>query len=99
MSHTPGPYIIGEPGGPSGPFYSLVNPQGRVVAMQILNQEDSLLLAAAPDLLAAAQKLINNLPDCTLEWARDAWGNSNTSAVYEARDALRIAIARAKGEK
>jgi hypothetical protein len=50
-TYTPGPYIIGKPGGPSGPFYSLVNAQGRVVAMQVPNRADAYLIAAAPDLL------------------------------------------------
>lgn len=31
-------WIIGEPGGPSGPFYSVVSQSGRVIAMQIIDR-------------------------------------------------------------
>lgn len=31
-------FIIGEPGGPSGPFYSVVSQTGEVVAMQITRE-------------------------------------------------------------
>ena len=55
MAHTPGPYIIAEPGGPAGPFYGIVNDKGNVVAMQILRRDDALLWKAAPDLLAVSK--------------------------------------------
>ena len=42
---------IGLPGGPSGPFYSVVTSTGRVVAMQIIEREDAKLIAAIPYLL------------------------------------------------
>jgi hypothetical protein len=35
---------IGEPGGPSGPFYSVITSQGTVVAMQITEQKYAQLL-------------------------------------------------------
>lgn len=37
-------WIIGEPGGPAGPFYSVVSQSGRVIAMQIPNKETARLL-------------------------------------------------------
>jgi len=55
MAHTPGPYIIAEPGGPAGPFYGIVNDKGNVVAMQILRRDDAVLWMAAPDLLEACE--------------------------------------------
>jgi len=55
MAHTPGPYIIAEPGGPAGPFYGIVNDKGNVVAMQILRRDDALLWVAASDLLEACE--------------------------------------------
>jgi len=53
MTHTPGPWNIGLPGGPAGPFWSLVNPQGMVVAMQITSEANARLIAAAPEMLRA----------------------------------------------
>lgn len=47
MAVTEGPWHIGQPGGPGGPFYSLVNPQGRVVAMQIPSKDDAEFMAGA----------------------------------------------------
>lgn len=32
-------YIIGQPGGPSGPFWSVIGSDGEVVAMQIMSEE------------------------------------------------------------
>ena len=55
MTHTPGPYIIAEPGGPAGPFYGIVNDKGNVIAMQILRRDDAVLWVAATDLLAACE--------------------------------------------
>lgn len=51
--HTPRPYIIGQPGGPSGPFYSIVNQQGRVIAMQIPSEEDARAIVEGLNLLNA----------------------------------------------
>lgn len=49
---------VGQPGGPNGPFYSVVSSTGRVIVLQVLNAEDARLIAAAPQLFAACQKLI-----------------------------------------
>ena len=38
---------IGEPGGPSGPFYSVVRQDGRVIAMQITQRQYAELLQRA----------------------------------------------------
>jgi len=59
MTHTPGPWNIGLPGGPAGPFWSLVNPQGMVVAMQITSEANARLIAAAPRLLEACKGLLD----------------------------------------
>jgi hypothetical protein len=32
-------WIVGRPGGPSGPFYSIVSSSGRVIAMQIADEQ------------------------------------------------------------
>ena len=44
--------IVGEPGGPSGPFFSVVCSTGRVVAMQIIEREDADLIANIPEILS-----------------------------------------------
>lgn len=41
------PWHVGEKGGMAGPFYSLVNSEGRVVAMQIPEREVAEFLATA----------------------------------------------------
>jgi hypothetical protein len=56
---TPGPYRIVLPGGPQGPFYGLINPQGRVVALQIPSKDDAEFLANAPRMLNLLQRLWN----------------------------------------
>jgi len=30
-------WIVGQPGGPAGPFYSVVSSSGRVIAMQVID--------------------------------------------------------------
>jgi hypothetical protein len=44
-------WIVGEPGGPSGPFYSVVSQSGRVIAMQIADEKYALMIASFPDLI------------------------------------------------
>jgi len=46
-------WIIGEPGGPAGPFYSVVTQQGGVIAMQILERGSAEQIAAAPEMYDA----------------------------------------------
>ena len=48
-------WIIGEPGGPAGPFYSVVTQQGGVIAMQILERGSAEQIAAAPELLKSCE--------------------------------------------
>lgn len=38
-------WIVGEPGGPAGPFWSVVSSSGRVIAMQIVDEKYAHLLA------------------------------------------------------
>lgn len=44
---TEGPYIIIPPGGPSGPFYGLMNAKGNIVATQIAGEENAAFLASS----------------------------------------------------
>lgn len=51
--HTLVPWIIGEPGGPAGLFYSVVTQRGIIMAMQIPQRKTAEQIAAIPYLLAA----------------------------------------------
>lgn len=46
------------------------------------------------ELLKACKSLVNNLPDFVLDLARDSIGNSNVSAIYEARTRAKSIINR-----
>ena len=50
------------------------------------------------DLLRVLRTLVNNLPECQIEWARSAWGNTNTACVLEARAKAVEEIAKAEGD-
>ena len=58
---TPGPYNIGLPGGPAGPFWSAMNQMGNVVACQITSAENAAFLQASreavPALIAEVRRL------------------------------------------
>lgn len=84
--HTPGPWIVGQPGGPAGPFYSLINQQGNVVALQIVGEADARLCSAAPDLLAACER------------ALEEDGRAGGGYLGLARRKIERALAKAHGE-
>ena len=48
------------------------------------------------DLLGVLRTLVNNLPECQIEWARSAWGNTNTACVLAARAKAVEEIAKAE---
>jgi hypothetical protein len=65
-------WIVGEPGGPAGPFYSVVTERGRVVAMQIPSQADAILISQIPrlvELQAEWSGIINRLANIALDGA------------------------------
>jgi hypothetical protein len=70
---TPGPYVIGLPGGPAGPFWSLMNRDGNLVAMQITSEANARLLGAAPDLLAALEAVY----ETAVNGERVAWAETS----------------------
>jgi hypothetical protein len=65
---------------------------GRTVAVTY-DHKDTALLAAAPDLLAALDYLLEQTVDCDL-----AYGIELTEGEHEARQMARAAIAKAKEE-
>lgn len=54
-------WIVGEPGGPAGPFYSVVSSSGRVIALQIVSEEYAHLIARLGPIL-----------DCDFDTVREA---------------------------
>lgn len=48
MSEKPKRWIIGQPGGITGPFYSVVRQDGRIIAMQIPDAEVARQIALLP---------------------------------------------------
>ena len=52
-------WIVGEPGGPSGPFWSVVSSSGRVIAMQIPDEEIARLIASFPDIIVLLRSAIS----------------------------------------
>jgi len=54
-------WVVGEPGGPAGPFWSVVSSTGRVIAMQIPEKEVAERIAKLPELEAIARVLQERL--------------------------------------
>jgi hypothetical protein len=48
---------IGLPGGPAGPFYSIVSQDGMIIAMQIPDKATAELIASIPELLEKIKDL------------------------------------------
>ncbi len=64
--------VIGEPGGPSGTFYSVVTESGRVVALQIPNKADAIEIRQLPELIQLRYEwssIINRLACIVLDGA------------------------------
>lgn len=53
--------IIGEPGGQSGPFYSVVASSGRIVAMQIPDRSDAEQIERLPEIMQVCRELLARL--------------------------------------
>jgi len=49
-------WIVGQPGGMNGPFYSVIKPNGNIVAMQIPDREMAELIARIPEFLRLEQE-------------------------------------------
>jgi hypothetical protein len=63
-------WIVGQPGGPSGPFYSVVSQHGRVIAMQIPDAGMARLIAQLPELKELRYEwatIINHLAHIALD--------------------------------
>lgn len=65
-------WIVGEPGGPAGPFWSVVSSSGRVIAMQILDEGMARFIAQLPQLKEVQfewASIINRLANIALDGA------------------------------
>ncbi|MCP5018941.1 MAG: hypothetical protein GY938_27235 [Ketobacter sp.] len=80
--------IVGEPGGPSGPFYSVIEESGRVVALQIPKKADALEIAQLPELIqlrAEWATVINALACSVLDGA-------NSNDLDYAQDMIELVV-------
>lgn len=80
---TKRPWNIGLPGGPSGRFWSVVNSDGNVVAMQVTSAANARLISAAPDLLEALKNLSN-----AYIYKDDEHGSNRFNAQTKAEQAI-----------
>lgn len=78
-------WIVGQPGGPSGPFYSVVTQRGRMVAMQIPDKNDAYQISQIPQLLHRQRdwaSLINRLATLVIN------GKRSSNDLDEANEAI-----------
>lgn len=81
--------IVGEPGGPAGPFYSVVSQSGRVIAMQIIERKDAEEIARIPQILEREYEwaaLVNRLANIILQ------NTISSNDVDEANEAIELAL-------
>ena len=100
MNHTPGEWIVSKLKYPCEVDIVYVETDNELVICAVdgfvIGPEEALanarLIAAAPALLEACQGLVNNLPDCAINWARDCIGNTNAAVIIHWRDKTKAAI-------
>ena len=83
MTHTLGPWVLGTY---DHATYQLHGPQGRKHIAIIDNEHDARLIAAAPDLLAALQRMVEVF---------DGPGGTDSPACVAARAAIAKAVGNA----
>lgn len=102
MSHTPGPWKFRDSESLVNTFYVEGPHRGdghywlvaEVGGQGNDNAHNARLIAAAPDLVVAAECAVKEL-----EWLRTGtWNEAGNSAITHALNPLRAAIAKAKGE-
>lgn len=63
-------WIVGDKGGPAGPFYSVISQSGRLIAMQILDHGIAKQIAQIPELVELRYEwaeIINHLAHIALD--------------------------------
>ena len=93
---TRGKWNVGRPGGPDGPFWSLVTEHGTVVAMRIVREEDARFMAVAANELSEGIARMEHM-------AQQAQAAGDTSiyvqqVIDEARR-LRFLLLRGEGDE
>jgi hypothetical protein len=71
-----GKWIVGQPGGPAGPFWSVVASSGRIIAMQIIDKNLAIRIANIPerdDDTAALIELAEELIGYPSEYFQEKW--------------------------
>lgn len=88
MKHTPGPWAhpnheTVDPNG--GPYVMVSNAEGLPVAMVLRSVEDADLIASAPELLSALERLVKAVSTAS---ATDEWANDEYDAFQSARSLI-----------
>ena len=87
--HTPGPWVAQRGGDIS--FVRTVD--GGIIDRIVASHANAILIAAAPDLLEALEKLVGSCPPLG-PWDEEDWGSPSNDAMAVAA----AAIAKAKGD-
>ena len=83
--HTKGPWVAHEYGSPKGSFYVRGPNNERVVnGPSLTNEFNARLIAAAPDLLEALQRLVNCYSVSSSRESRDSCWNQARAAIAKA---------------
>ena len=91
-------WIIGEPGGPSGPFYSVVTQSGFLIAKQIPGLAEASQIAAIPELLEKVRVAVQ-LAHVASDWnLSEVEINGEMVSIYSLINDFNDALARARGE-
>lgn len=67
----PKAWNVGEPGGPAGPFYSVVTPEGHIIALQVPERDMAEKIASIPqfnEILAGCLENGTKGPDWLWAW-------------------------------
>jgi hypothetical protein len=84
-----GKWNVGLPGGPAGPFFSVVKPNGNIVAMQIVDRETADMIAAIPAYQAALLRIASYVAPDQIEVDFDETGLTFTEYIEMAYDNIR----------
>jgi hypothetical protein len=103
MATEPPKWNIGQPGGPAGPFYSVVAQNGNVIAMQVTEEKYAQLIAAAPELLMALEVVSETIARWSnnggpLDYSRTHISGSEWRELNELNVILENAIVGAGGD-
>ena len=85
--HTPGPWHIEHPYGEPGTYIG--GPNTQLVA-KVYNEDDAAIIAAAPALLAALEKVTDHLASVLTQFD-DGWvSEDDWILVWDAREAIAL---------